>query len=129
MNDVQGKDRSRLRLDDEADGASIASLRRRWQPQTSKRGEQAMTRGVVVAALVATCVVVGPAQGAGASADSHASCLGLALSDHGPAGEMPGELDEAKALADKSGLTFGALVSGAAHFLPGSHATCEEAQG
>ena len=88
-----------------------------------------MTRGVVVAALVATCVVVGPAQGAGESADSHASCLGLALSDHGPAGEMPGELDEAKALADKSGLTFGALVSGAAHFLPGSHATCEEAQG
>lgn len=75
-------------------------------------------------ASLAIGTVVLAASSAGATADEHASCPGIAFSEHGPAGEMHGEIASGKAYAETVGVPFGSLVKVVAQSHFGTHAAC-----
>ncbi len=80
---------------------------------------------VAIALAISSAVPVGTAS---ATADEHASCLGIAFSEHGPAREVKTVVhDEAKPLADALDVPLGRLVSAFAHAHLGTHAACEGA--
>ena len=85
-----------------------------------------MKKKLLVAAFLATSIAVSSG-GSAQAANGNASCLGLSLSDHGPAGEMPEQVADTKMHGDEIGTSFGTLVSGFAHLHLGSHAACEGA--
>lgn len=88
-----------------------------------------MTRSTVATIVVALALFV-PSGTALATANEHASCAGIALSEHGPAREVSAELHGAvKPLADALGVPVGAVISAFAHERLGSHAACEAAFG
>lgn len=75
-------------------------------------------------ASLAIGTVVLAAGSAGATADEHASCPGIAFSEHGPAGEVQGEITAGRAFAETVGVPFGSLVKLAARSHLGTHAAC-----
>ena len=81
---------------------------------------------LTLGAIMTVSLVLFGAGAAGATADEHASCPGLALSEHGPAGEARGEIMAGKAGAESLGVPFGGLVGQFAQFHLGTHAACEE---
>lgn len=87
------------------------------------------TRMTVMVIAVALALVVWSGT-ARATANEHASCPGIALSEHGPAHEVRAVVhEEVKPLADALGVPMGALVSPFAHEHLGSHEACELAFG
>ena len=85
-----------------------------------------MKRLVTVATL--GLALLAPAKPALATANEHASCAGIALSEHGSAHEMKSVIhDEVKPLAAALGVPMGGLVSAFAKVHAGTHAACEGA--
>jgi hypothetical protein len=81
-------------------------------------------RRLLVGAVMAISAVMLLPGSAGATADEHASCPGLAFSEHGPAREVRGEIQGGKEFAESLGVPLGALVREVAHAHLGTHAAC-----
>ncbi len=80
-------------------------------------------RKLMLALLLAGSLLVG-AGGSALAANERASCVGLILSDHARWGDLPGLVQDAKALAKGLGLPFGQFVSSTARLHLRSHAVC-----
>ncbi len=83
-----------------------------------------MQKKLLLTTLLTTSMAMGLG-GTANAANERASCVGIAISEHAPAGEMPEQVTETKAFAEEAGTSFGTLVSGFARQHLGSHAACE----
>lgn len=79
-----------------------------------------MTSRSTVTAIAVALALFAPGGTALGAADEHASCTGIALSEHGAAIH-----EEVKPLAEALGLPMGAVMSAFARERLGSHEACE----
>ena len=83
-----------------------------------------LAKRIVIGAAVSSAMLFGLASSAFATANDHASCAGLAMSEHGPAHETAGEVH---GLMEEVGNPVGAVISWFAGLHEETHAGCEEA--